>query len=50
MIKEFNFINIIKIDALIYYHLTRNKKNKFFSLIINEIYNILCESFSSKTI
>ena len=30
IIKKSNFIDIIKIDASIYYHLTRNKENKFF--------------------
>ena len=50
MIKKFNLIDIIEINVSIYYHLTRNKKNKFFSLIINEIYDTLCEFFSTKTI
>ena len=45
MIKKSDFIDIIKINASIYYYLTRNKKNKLFSLIINEIYDILNESF-----
>ena len=39
-IQKFNFIDIIEIDALIYYHLVKSKENKFFSLIINEIYDI----------
>ena len=30
MIQKFDFLNIIKINALIYYYLTRNKENKFF--------------------
>ena len=30
MIKKSNFIDIIKIDISIYYHLIRNKENKFF--------------------
>ena len=30
MIQKFNLLNIIEIDALIYYHLTRSKENKFF--------------------
>ena len=50
MIKEFDFIDIIKINASIYYHLTRNKENKLFFLIMNEIYNILCESSSTRII
>ena len=50
MIKKPDFINIIKINALIYYHLIRNKKNKLFSLIMNKIYDILCEFSSTKTI
>ena len=40
MIKKFDFIDIIKINVSIYYYLTRNKKNKLFSLIINKIYDI----------
>ena len=50
MIKKFDFIDIIEIDALIYYYLTRNKENKLFFLIINKIYNILYEPSSIKTI
>ena len=46
MIKKLDFINIAKIDVLIYYHLIRNKKNKLFSLIMNKIYNTLYKSFS----
>ena len=41
MIKKFDLIDIIKIDVLAYYHLARNKENKLFSLIMNEIYDIL---------
>ena len=44
MIKKFNFIDIIKIDASIYYYLTRKKK-KLFSLTMNEIYDIFNKSF-----
>ena len=44
-IKKFNFIDIIKINASIYYYLTRNKKNKLFSLTMNKIYDIFNESF-----
>ena len=50
MIKKFNFIDIAEIDALIYYHLTRNKKNKLFSLIINKIYHISYKFSSIKII
>ena len=50
MIKKSDFINITKINASTYYHLIRNKKNKFFSLTINEIYDTLYKSFSSKTL
>ena len=50
MIKKFDFIDIIEIDVLIYYYLIRNKENKLFSLIINEIYDILYESSSTKII
>ena len=45
MIQKLNLLNIIEINALIYYYLTRNKKNKLFSLIINEIYDIFINSF-----
>ena len=45
IIKKLNFINIIKINISIYYYLIRNKKNKLFSLIINEIYDIFNELF-----
>ena len=45
IIKKFNFINIIKINASTYYHLIRNKKNKLFFLTINEIYDIFNEFF-----
>ena len=50
MIKKFNFINIAKINASIYYYLVRNKKNKLFSLTMNEIYDILYKPFSLKTL
>ena len=39
MIKEFDLINIAKIDASVYYHLTHNKENKLFSLTMNKIYD-----------
>ena len=45
MIKKFNFIDIVEINAPIYYHLIQIKKTKLFSLIINKIYNILNEPF-----
>ena len=38
-IQKFNFIDIAEINALAYYHLIKNKENKFFSLTINEIYD-----------
>ena len=44
-IKKFNFIDIVEINALTYYYLIRNKKNKLFSLIMNEIYDIFNEFF-----
>ena len=50
MIKKFNFIDITKIDVSIYYYLVHNKKNKPFSLTMNEIYDILYKFFSSKTL
>ena len=43
MIQKSDFIDIVEIDALTYYYLIRNKENKFFSLIINEIYDTLIE-------
>ena len=45
MIKKSDFIDIIKINASIYYYLIRNKENKLFFLIINKIYNIFNEFF-----
>ena len=45
MIKKFDFIDIAEINISIYYYLTRNKKNKLFSLIMNKIYDIFDESF-----
>ena len=50
MIKRFDFINIAKIDVSVYYYLIRNKENKLFSLIINEIYDTLYKPFSLKTL
>ena len=47
-IKKFDFIDIAKIDASIYYYLIYNKKNKFFFLMINKIYNTLYKSPLSK--
>ena len=38
-IQEFDLIDIAEIDALTYYYLIRNKKNKLFSLTMNEIYD-----------
>ena len=50
MIKKSDLIDIAEINALIYYHLTRNKKNKLFSLTMNKIYDILYKPFSTKTV
>ena len=50
MIKKLDFIDIIKIDVLVYYYLIRNKKNKLFFLTMNKIYDTSCEPFSTKTI
>ena len=44
-IQKLNFIDIIEIDALIYYYLIRNKENKLFSLIMNEICDTLIQFF-----
>ena len=45
IIKKLNLIDIIKINASTYYYLTRNKKNKLFSLTMNKIYDILNKPF-----
>ena len=45
IIKKSDFIDIVEINASIYYYLIRNKENKFFFLIINEIYDIFNKSF-----
>ena len=45
MIYKVNFFDIVEIGASIYYHLTRNKENKLFSLIMNKIYDIFIKSF-----
>ena len=38
-IQKSNLIDIAEINASAYYHLIKNKKNKFFSLTMNEIYD-----------
>ena len=43
-IQKFNLIDIAEIDASAYYHLVRNKENKFFSLTMNEIYDTFIQS------
>ena len=45
MIQKPNLLNIVKIDVLIYYYLTRSKENRLFSLTMNKIYDTLIESF-----
>ena len=50
IIKRFDFIDIAKINVWPYYYLIRNKKNKLFSLTMNEIYNTLYEFSSIKII
>ena len=47
MIQKSNLLKIAEIDVLIYYHLTRSKKNRFFSLIMNEIYDTPIEPFET---
>ena len=42
-IKKPNLIDIAEINTSIYYYLIRNKKNKLFSLIMNEIYDTLID-------
>ena len=49
MIQKFDFLDIVKIDALIYYYLIRNKENKLFSLTMNKIYDIFIEFFKILT-
>ena len=44
-IQKFDFIDIVEIDVLTYYYLVKNKENKLFSLIINEIYDTLIQFF-----
>ena len=44
MIQKSNLLNIAEINVSIYYHLTRSKENKLFSLIMNKIYDTLIES------
>ena len=43
-IQKSDFIDIVEIDAFAYYYLIRNKENKLFSLIMNEIYDTLIQS------
>ena len=43
--KKYDLVNINKIDASIFYHLIRNKKNKLFSLIINKIHDNFIKFF-----
>ena len=45
MIQKSNLIDIIKINALMYYYLVRNKENKLFSLTMNKIYDTFIKSF-----
>ena len=47
MIQKSDFLNIVEIDVLIYYYLARSKENRFFSLIMNEIYDTFIESFKT---
>ena len=42
-IQESDLLNIIEINILTYYYLTRSKENKLFSLTINKIYDTLIE-------
>ena len=44
-IQKLNLIDIVEINISTYYYLIRNKKNKLFSLIINEIYDTLIQFF-----
>ena len=44
-IQKSNLIDIVEINASTYYHLVKNKENKFFSLTINEICDTPIQSF-----
>ena len=48
-IQKSDFIDIAEINASAYYHLVKNKKNKLFSLTMNEIYDIFIESFEIRS-
>ena len=43
MIQKFDLLNIVEINVSVYYYLARSKENKFFSLIMNKIYDIFIE-------
>ena len=47
MIQKLDLLDIVEINISIYYYLVRSKKNKLFSLIMNEIYDTLIESFET---
>ena len=44
-IQKSNLIDIVEINVSTYYYLIKNKKNKLFSLIMNEIYDTPIQSF-----
>ena len=44
-IQKSDLIDIVEIDAFVYYYLIRNKENKLFSLTMNKIYDIFIQSF-----
>ena len=48
-IQKFNLIDIAEIDAFAYYYLIRDKENKLFFLIMNEIYDIFIQLFEIKS-
>ena len=50
IIKKLDFIDITKINISTYYYLICNKKNKFFSLTMNKIYDMLYKAFSLRTL
>ena len=45
MIQKSDFLDNAEIGVSVYYYLTRNKKNRLFSLIMNKIYDIFIKSF-----
>ena len=47
-VKNLDFLNVIKIEIIIYHFLIKNKKIKLFFLIFNEIFKISNNFFIKK--